>query len=83
MFVCKCVLPPGDKPIAVNKYINISYPIWSALELKRSSAVTKLDQVKLRYGARVDGQQQCTSLHDVVTQNTVKATNIINVGKVI
>jgi len=23
LFVCKCVLPPGDKPIAVNKYINI------------------------------------------------------------
>ena len=24
LFVCKCVLPPGDNPIAVNKY-NISY----------------------------------------------------------
>ena len=24
LFVCKCVLPPGDNPIAVNKYINIS-----------------------------------------------------------
>jgi hypothetical protein len=24
VFVCKCVLPPGDNPIAVNKYI-ISY----------------------------------------------------------
>jgi hypothetical protein len=24
LFVCKCVLPPGDSPIAVNKYI-ISY----------------------------------------------------------
>jgi hypothetical protein len=23
LFVCKCILPPGDKPIAVNKYINI------------------------------------------------------------
>jgi len=22
--VCKCVLPPGDNPIAVNKYININ-----------------------------------------------------------
>jgi len=21
LFVCKCVLPPGDNPIAVNKYI--------------------------------------------------------------
>ena len=24
LFVCKCVLPPGDNPIAVNKYV-ISY----------------------------------------------------------
>jgi len=23
LFVCKCVLPPGDKPIAVNKYIKL------------------------------------------------------------
>ena len=23
LFVCKCVLPPGDNPNAVNKYINI------------------------------------------------------------
>jgi len=23
LFVCKCVLPPGDNPIAVNKYIKI------------------------------------------------------------
>jgi hypothetical protein len=30
LFVCKCVLPPGDNPIAVNKYINIiSYYIIS------------------------------------------------------
>jgi len=25
LFVCKCVLPPGDNPIAVNKYINMVY----------------------------------------------------------
>jgi hypothetical protein len=24
LFVCKCVLPPGDNPTAVNKYININ-----------------------------------------------------------
>jgi hypothetical protein len=24
LFVCKCVLPPGDNPIAVNKYINFN-----------------------------------------------------------
>ena len=23
LFVCKCVLPPGDNPTAVNKYINV------------------------------------------------------------
>jgi len=23
LFVCKYLLPPGDNPIAVNKYINI------------------------------------------------------------
>jgi hypothetical protein len=26
-FVCKCVLPPGDNPIAVNKYIISSYQV--------------------------------------------------------
>jgi hypothetical protein len=25
LFVCKCVLPPGDNPIAVNKYIKAFY----------------------------------------------------------
>jgi len=25
LFVCKCVLPPGDNPIAVNKYIIYFY----------------------------------------------------------
>jgi len=24
LFVCKCVLPPGDNPNEVNKYININ-----------------------------------------------------------
>ena len=24
LFVCKCVLPQGDNPIAVNKYVNIA-----------------------------------------------------------
>jgi hypothetical protein len=35
LFVCKCVLPPGDNPIAVNKYIINSYKI------KRLSASIK------------------------------------------
>ena len=25
LFVCKCVLPPGDNPIAVNKYVNYQF----------------------------------------------------------
>jgi hypothetical protein len=33
LFVCKCVLPPGDNPIAVNKYI-----IKSTADLKTLSA---------------------------------------------
>ena len=28
LFVCKCVLPPGDKPNAVNKYTIISYLLF-------------------------------------------------------
>jgi hypothetical protein len=30
LFMCKCVLPPGVKPIAVDKHINIklSYPLF-------------------------------------------------------
>ena len=27
LFVCKCVLPLGDNPIAVNKYININMSV--------------------------------------------------------
>jgi hypothetical protein len=27
LFVCKCVLPPGFNPIAVDKYININISI--------------------------------------------------------
>jgi hypothetical protein len=34
LFVCKCVLPPGDNPIAVNKYINISISISIYIEHK-------------------------------------------------
>jgi len=28
LFVCKCVLPPGDNPIAVNKYITSYHNIY-------------------------------------------------------
>jgi len=32
LFVCKCVLPPGDNSIAVNKYIIkvIIPPVWNS-----------------------------------------------------
>jgi hypothetical protein len=29
LFVCKCVLPPGDNPIAVNKYIKTCQFVYS------------------------------------------------------
>jgi len=29
LFACKCVVPPGDNPIAVNKYINININIMT------------------------------------------------------
>jgi len=34
LFVCKCVLPPGDNPTAVNKYI-ISYLTYSIYQTER------------------------------------------------
>jgi len=37
LFVCKCVLPPGDKPIAVNKYIitiNLTFRVLESMQLK-------------------------------------------------
>jgi len=36
LFVCKCVLPPGDNPIAVNKYIiyhTIRYAIYTVVKV--------------------------------------------------
>jgi hypothetical protein len=27
LFVCKCILPPGDNPIAINKYIILYIPL--------------------------------------------------------
>jgi len=38
LFVCKCVLPPDDNPIAVNKYVNIisssSSSPWTAVWMR-------------------------------------------------
>jgi len=33
LFVCKCVLPPGDNPIAVNKYISYHISYHSATDM--------------------------------------------------
>jgi len=41
LFVCKCVLPPGDNPIAVNKYI-ISYQVVTSPSTAHSSTL-KMD----------------------------------------
>ena len=43
LFVCKCVLPPGDNPIAVNKYI-ISYQTSSVSTKPRMSCKLHLWQ---------------------------------------
>jgi len=40
LFVCKCVLPPGDSPTAVNKYINICLFHRHFFPLLRSSPLT-------------------------------------------
>ena len=34
LFVCKCVLPPGDNPIAVNKFIIYHLPSSQHISLK-------------------------------------------------
>jgi hypothetical protein len=40
VFVCKCVLPPGDNPIAVNKYIiNYVLKFTKITQRKRSVSV--------------------------------------------
>jgi len=34
LFVCKCVLPLGDNPIAVNKYIKLYLYLYTPQELR-------------------------------------------------
>ena len=38
LFVCKCVLPPGDNPIAVNKYIITNVIVGNTDALVTSAA---------------------------------------------
>ena len=42
--MCKCVLPPGDNPIAANKYI-ISYHIVSENQLVRYGIYTAVQEI--------------------------------------
>ena len=42
LFVCKCVLPPGDNPIAVNRYINIAPKHSPSTDRKQWVAITTL-----------------------------------------
>jgi len=48
LFMCKCVLPPGDSPIAVNKYIQYKYisipllPLWAVRPVQSLTACTRV-----------------------------------------
>jgi len=46
LFVCKCVLPPGDNPIAVNKYI-ISYVINLCIYVSHTSLLNEQCMLQL------------------------------------
>jgi len=41
LFVCKCVLPPGDNPIAVNKYIST--------KMKMSAFWKHVEDIKIKH----------------------------------
>jgi len=51
VFVCKCVLPPGDNPIAVNKYIYHTILYIQITEVRHISwwAVSTLSMLKWNY----------------------------------
>ena len=52
--MCKCVLPPGDKPIAVNKYIISLYQIrkrkanWIGHILRRNCLLKQVIEGKIK-----------------------------------
>jgi hypothetical protein len=58
LFVCKCVLPPGDNPIAVHKYIKyIKNPTWItdtqiSWVLARDSSVRPIQAISFWEGFR-------------------------------
>ena len=49
LFVCKCVLPPGDNPIAVNKFINKYSAAGSECILKPSDYIVSYDGIFCEY----------------------------------
>jgi len=42
LFVCKCVLPPGDNPIAVNKYIKLGSQSYTKNQIRICSYIRGL-----------------------------------------
>jgi hypothetical protein len=74
MYMCNLLLPPGDNPIAVNKYIilHISY-IISYINIRRISAAT--DILMLAEGVRADFKIS-KNKYKVVCQVTPQARDI-------
>jgi hypothetical protein len=75
-FMCKCVLPPGVNPIAVNKCINIISNISESIFLNSSqfylfsSSVTQFLRVTLRHKLRYESEFYVME-HMLVLQGTV------------
>jgi hypothetical protein len=49
LFVCKCVLPPGDNPIAVNKYTISNFYTNNFWKTKRSNTIPNWVTLLLNY----------------------------------
>jgi len=56
LFVCKCVLPPGDNPTAINKYI-ISYQNHIMRSLLKCTFRQLLFDMSNRAGLRGEGNK--------------------------
>jgi len=64
LFVCKCVLPPGDNPIAVNKYISMT----------RLSALDSPASLHLEQSNRASFKMcniSCTTVQHITTQDYI------------
>jgi hypothetical protein len=56
LFVCKCVLPPGDNPSAVNKYIIISSSPYKNLSSSvKSCMVSALNIMGIQRTGKIVG----------------------------